>query len=92
MDAPSLSLPAHALTLQPNPVADVLQITFEAGVSAGASLVLLDAHGRVVQQWSIPMASPGTAHLIDMKTWPAGIYWLQLTDRQTVGMWKLVKV
>lgn len=69
-------LPATALQLYPNPASDYLIVQRED--IASASVRLLNAQGQIVQQW---FAWAHNRLEVDIKSLPAGLYYLQYINR-----------
>ncbi|MCC7245836.1 MAG: T9SS type A sorting domain-containing protein [Saprospiraceae bacterium] len=65
----------------PNPATDLIQVRFSPEQTGGLSARIMDITGRLVldNQW----LDQADGSPIDCSTWPAGAYFLQLTDPKT---------
>ncbi len=72
----------------PNPVVD--QTTAQWNIEA-EQLSLFDAHGRLIQQWSLNAAVAGGSQAIDLSTLPAGNYFLSIESKHEILTRRIVK-
>lgn len=69
----------ESLTLAPNPVEEQLQITLQGMADAPATITVIDALGKVVEQRNNVALSSGSANLsIDMRAHPDGFYYIRV--------------
>lgn len=69
-------LPEDYLRVYPNPVRDLLQVSWEDLPIGAAFLQVHDISGRILGIWPVSQAS-GTVSL-DVRTWPGGVVFLSL--------------
>lgn len=83
--------PQPALTIAPNPAADVLHITWQYAGGADVSLVVCDINGSVVLTQQQPASNNGVS--LDVSRLSPGAYLLQVkAGQQTVGALKWTKL
>ena len=73
-------------TIQPNPVADVLQVRFSVGNESKTTLRLLNSNGQRVRV----LSGQGNL-LIPVADLPEGIYWLEVRSAGQVFGEKILK-
>lgn len=66
----------------PNPVQDMLQVSWTQHSPTAVKIFLKDAHGRIVQEQNIAASSGSQQQMIDLSTYPAGTYWLHLSQKE----------
>lgn len=77
-----------AATLSPNPFTDALTLRFGQSPPPDTRLQLSDVQGRILLEKSLT----DTELFIDTAPWPAGAYFIRLSDPQGARVWKAVKV
>jgi hypothetical protein len=78
----------QAITLSPNPVADVLTLRFPEGMDPNVPLRLIDGRGRTID--AVVERSGGTARL-DVRGLSAGAYQIEATDGSKLASGRFVK-
>ena len=77
------------LKLYPNPVQNHLQIAYHTSLS-GAKFRLLNQLGEVLMQGYLPKAT--TTHYLDTHPFPKGFLYLEVSNGNKVGVWKIIKM
>lgn len=81
-----------ALSVAPNPVSQMAQVQFDAEESGTAVLEVFDLLGNRVHSQNLTHGSGAQSVLIPVQGWPAGAYWLRVTDGKGYGSAKLLKL
>ena len=79
------------VTVGPNPLRDVLTVSFDAAAGAEVSVTLVDALGRSLASRHLPLSPAGNQRLsFDLSGVASGPYWLEIDDgagrQQRVGV------
>jgi len=79
------------LMLYPNPSSGILHL-YSGRPHAAMSMVLLDAAGKKLKEWSLPANALQQTFTADLQALPAGIYILHSRDNSTVKHLRWVKI
>ncbi|QHJ07818.1 DUF7619 domain-containing protein [Hymenobacter busanensis] len=69
---------AAAWSAYPNPTNDAVTIVADLPKGGSATLQVLDALGRLVQETTVPVAAGTLRHTLNLQTVPSGVYVLRL--------------
>ena len=78
------------VTIYPNPTQGLIRIDFQGyadGEMTDARLLLYDMNGRLLLQ----VNKPEPSHTLDLSSYPAGMYILQMMEGKAKSEWKIVK-
>ena len=72
--------PSHskAISIHPNPARDLIQILFDEDLSVDDSVEILTTTGTLMK--SINIGKGSTSTTIDVRDWPAGVYFVRYQD------------
>ena len=79
------------VALWPNPVEDVIGLSFNSLNNASLSLTIFDLNGRVVRSTNTVMNSGQNDHRIHVADLEAGMYLLQITNGEQRSSRRFVK-
>ena len=74
----------------PNPAADEVNLEFESSLNTSALVELTDITGRVVSKWTIDKPMQGQSVLLNVSSFSAGTYLLNITINNKKAVQKLV--
>jgi hypothetical protein len=74
----------------PNPAADEVSLLFENSLNASALVELTDITGRVVSKWTIEKPTKEQTVQLNVNTFSAGTYLLNITSNGKKSVQKLV--
>ena len=80
-----------SISLFPNPVADQLQISYQAVQAGSVQLAIVNVQGSIVQQQSVNSQSGANQATISVAQLPAGLYILRLQSGTTLESIKFYK-
>ncbi|TNE69311.1 MAG: T9SS type A sorting domain-containing protein, partial [Bacteroidetes bacterium] len=70
--------------LVPNPAVDRMQVRLEAAVAGSRMLRIFDTGGQLVESQRLDLEQGFNAITLDLTSYGPGIYWISLTDQQSV--------
>lgn len=80
------------LSIAPNPVSHMATVQFSADDSGTVLLEAFDLLGTRVHSQRVAHGSGAQSVLVPVHDWPAGSYWLRVTDGNGFGSAKMVKL
>jgi PKD repeat protein len=81
----------EGLKVYPNPMADVLGITFTQGTSHATSIKIINIVGQVISEETVKNISNGYTHNVDVSKLNAGIYFVEISNPEGNKQVKVLK-
>jgi hypothetical protein len=82
-------IPNYSVSLSPNPVSDILNITLPQTTTSATTLTLTDAMGRLINTYSLPAGTDKTS--INTTGLSSGIYFLHVLSGTSSQVLKVMK-
>lgn len=80
------------LKISPNPVTDVLNISFDAPVGEGFQVSIMNADGKILSQMFTKNQALSKSFQLDVASLPASFYFLKIETEKGVSTLKFVKI
>ncbi len=82
---------SFALAIQPNPTRGQLNLTIELSAAERLEARLLSPQGQALQAWTLDLLAGSHTELIDLASYPPGVYLLQVTGPSGNWIEKIIK-
>ena len=82
---------SFAVTLQPNPSANIVQLSFNDTQAASATLLVHDAAGKLIYSQVVATIEGNNNVLLDTAAFASGIYFVTVRTNSNTASIKLVK-